>query len=294
MIRRVGSVISRSIFPTAGIAGRNSITLKAVLILGALGAFLCAAYYLHKSRVSFQKPQQDDKKAALPPSPPTVKQIRFEKLKKLVQRELLETQRLGEAIDNGDCFYDALSQSLAEIGIQKTSTDLRAVIVEYLKTNAEEMEKDIERDPRGIDTFENYKKYVGYSNDEMTTLLRDDTTISVGSYWGDAAREGVILCRAFKFNLKIIGAGCLESSIESDAVYQKLSGHKTEDQGTFPADAPIHQHNEQMIQERLATLYGEDRFYYVDNDTTYPKGESYTRTCTLALFENHYVPVLST
>ncbi len=296
MIERVTSTIYSSMVAFPDVARRNKITLKAVLILGVLGIFLCTAYYLDKSRILPPKPPIDDKKVDVPPSKPSIKQIRLEKLKRLVQGQLLQNQYLGEANDNGDCFYDALSKSLAQMGIQADPKDLREVIAKHLVDSAhqQQMREDIEADPRGVDSFDNYKKYVCYTNDEMIALNKKSSETPAASYWGSAEREGIILCHALQFNLRVVSAGYLESEISNDKEYTELSEKKDEDLASYPPDAPIHEYNEENIRARLIALYGQDKFYYVGEGTNYPQEAPYTKTCTLALFENHYIPVLTT
>ncbi len=263
----------------------DKISWKALAVLGTLGALLMLAYYLHKPRVSVVKTNE--------PVAPTVKTIRVEKLKNKIQKILLPTECLGKAADNGDCFYDALATALKQIGITVSCKKLRLDIAEALNTPkwAEKIKHSISQDPRSIDNFENYQNCVSFTHDELEKLRKTDPQ-APDPYWGGADREGLILCEKYQFNLRIISAGCMETLVENDKEYQKYTKGRAEDLDLYSPEAPIHKMNEEKIQNRLIELYQQNHIYY-NGDETYPKGAPYERTCTLALYENHFVPVLA-
>ena len=257
---------------------------KGIAILGAFGSSLVLAFYLY-SRV----PVKTDIKTILPAPPLTAKQVRIQKYQNMIQNLLLPNEYLGNAIDNGDCFYHALSQALEQIGVHKTAKELRMNISNCLQdpNYRKSFKLHMERDQRGLESFEKYQKYVGYTNDELTQLRVRDPDAPVGPYWGDPSREGLLLCQVYNFNLRIISAGFRENEIENDPEYKKWAQAKAE----VAEDAHIFQDFEKNVQNRLVELYSRDDLYYIGDDT-YPTGDFYQNTCTLALFENHFVPVL--
>ncbi|MBP7074494.1 MAG: hypothetical protein KBA81_03825 [Rhabdochlamydiaceae bacterium] len=257
---------------------------KGIAILGAFGSFLVLAFYLY-GRLSVKT----DIKPNLPAPSLTAKQVRKQKLEALIQSMLSPNEYLGEAIDNGDCFYHALSNALEQIGVHKTPKELRMNISSCLQDSNHQLtfKHHIEQDSRGVESFEKYQKYVGYTNEELTQLRFIDLDAPTGPYWGDPSREGLLLCQMYGFNLRIISAGFQENKVENDPGYKKWVQAKEE----APEGAPILQTYEDEIQKRLVELYNQDGFYFTGDDT-YPIGDFYQNTCTLALFENHFVPVL--
>lgn len=219
----------------------------------------------------------------------TVKEIRVEKFLKLIEKKLSDTQYLGKAIDNGDCFYDALSQTLKHIGIDVPPKQMRLDIAKALENSntATMIEKNISNNFLGIDSFDNYKKYVRYTHEELANLKKMDSKAPDAPYWGSADREGVILCELYKFKIRVLSAGFLESIISNDKKYTTYSDNKSK----------FEEHEDKtvintLIDERLVELYNNDSYYYTGDDS-YPTGTLYTNTCTLALCENHFVPVLT-
>ncbi len=57
--------------------------------------------------------------------------------------------------------------------------------------------------------------------------------VSQGPIWGDADREGIILCEKYKFNLVILSAGFIDSTIEQDKEIQRLQRNKVQSQRNF-------------------------------------------------------------
>ncbi|HEY5234667.1 MAG TPA: hypothetical protein VIJ14_00695, partial [Rhabdochlamydiaceae bacterium] len=60
-------------------------------------------------------------------------EIKKEQYQAIIQRSLQPNERLGTAIDNGDCFYDAIAKLLREKEIQATVESLRNDIGDALK-----------------------------------------------------------------------------------------------------------------------------------------------------------------
>lgn len=257
---------------------------KGIAVLGAFGSFLVLAFYLY-GRLSVKT----DIKPILPGPSLTTKQVRMQKYQSSIQNMLLPNQYLGEAINNGDCFYDALAQALEQIGVKKTLKELRMNISNCLQDSKyqKSFKLHIEGDPTGVESFDQYQKYVGYTNDELTQLRVRDPDAPTGPYWGNPLREGLLLCKIYQFNLRIISAGILENEVRKDPEYKKWAHAKL----GVNEDAPIFKVYEENIQNRLIQLYSQDNLYYT-GDETYPEGDFYQNTCTLALFENHFIPVL--
>jgi hypothetical protein len=197
-------------------------------------------------------------------------------------RELLEpNQVLGTAIDNGDCFYDALAKLLRAQGNETiTVQTLRTDIQEALSNSQwrQHLQEKVERDPRGIGSFEDYCRDVGKSADQIIPI------------WGDAKREGVILCEKYKFNLRILQAGLIEGKVLGDEEITMLKGVKKHLQKYEPSNPSLATH-EASFQARFRELCNLAANYYtlvqiVPNENTYPV------TLTVALFGDHFVPVL--
>ncbi len=226
-----------------------------------------------------------------PPAPitvlPSIEGMNGSQIKKAVCEikigKLLEpNQVLGTAIDNGDCFYDALAKLLRAQGHETiTVQTLRSDIQEALRNPQwnKHLQEKVRQDPRGIGSFEEYCRDVGKSADQITPI------------WGDAKREGVILCEKYKFNLRILQAGLIEGNVLGDADLTMLKGLKEFLQKHDPSNSLIETH-EANYQARFRELCNLAANYYTLVQIV-PKENAYPNTLTIALFGDHFVPVLS-
>lgn len=115
----------------------------------------------------------------------------------------------GNAIDNGDCFWDAFAQGLNKIfGKNVSIQDLRQHVRNEIQRldKGPDQENWIKNMMKGdfMDTYEDYRDRVAYSCDEM--LKKGLASI----IWGKEDRDGLILCHLFKVNLTVYSAGCLD------------------------------------------------------------------------------------
>jgi hypothetical protein len=200
-------------------------------------------------------------------------------------RELLSpNQDLGKAIDNGDCFYDAIAQLLRAQGIAADVQSLRNDIHIALSDPQwrQHLEDRVRQDPRGIGSFDQYCLEVGLATDQMGTKA---------PVWGDAGREGVILCDKYKFNLRVLQAGLIEGNILGDEQLTTSSNLKQYLQEHEPLNPLIATH-EANYQARYRELCNIPANYY-PLEQIVPKDSPHPVTLTIALFGDHFIPVVS-
>lgn len=159
--------------------------------------------------------QQIENKIPLNPNPKKVSPRTVKCLDKL-QEVLSTTSRYyGQAIDNGDCFFDAFAQSLNQVQSKNlTVKDLRLAVKEYLENLKdtkwiEELLNVSSAKPKC--SYEDFKDKVGYAGDQIDYAL-----------WGEERIEGVILCRLYNVNLKVYEVGVYSeeaSEIEKNENY---------------------------------------------------------------------------
>ncbi|MGH2612527.1 MAG: hypothetical protein ACRDFB_05700 [Rhabdochlamydiaceae bacterium] len=296
MINSICSAITNRLPTFRSLPKYDNISLKALAILGAFGTLLTFAYYLHQSRVSIKKTDEltADEMALL-----TAEQVRTKKCELLVKRKLNSTCHLGKISNNEDSFYEALSQSLQSAQsswedkhkTNATPESLRTNIFDYFKTGNQDATKT-GFDFTGIDLFKKYKQYVGYTASELTELRKTDSNAPATPYVATAPREGVILCNLHQFNLKIISITCLNNEIENDKELKDLRSTQSANLQKSPNENLLHKADEIKIQNHRKFLYNQHEFY-VFNSTSYPTCSSYSTMCTLAFYENHFVPMLT-
>lgn len=214
----------------------------------------------------------------------TAGQIKKALCEAMVRLSLEPNQDLGEAIDNGDCFYDAIAQLLKAQGVDATVQSLRTDIQEALK-NPEwrrHLEDKVRQDPRGIGSFDQYCLEVGLVIDQRGTKA---------PVWGDAGREGIILCDKYKFNLRVLQAGLIEGNILGDEQLMTSSNLKQYLQEHEPSNPLIATH-EANYQARYRELCNTPANYYPFEQIV-PKDSPHPVTLTIALFGDHFVPVVS-
>ena len=225
-----------------------------------------------------------------PPEPLVVQkkgmEIMKEQCRALIEASLKPTGRkLGIAVDNGDCFYHTIAQLLQKEGIDVSVVSLRNEIDEALRENPKweaYLREKVRQDPRGIGSFEVYRSNVAKTADQM---------VSQGPIWGDANREGVILCEKYRFNLEILKAGFIDSKITQDQEIQSIQRVRDEILEKF-ADSPLLQKYDEDIQTLCRAHYNNPANYYTDEEIV-PKDGIYPKTLTIALFGDHFVPVFS-
>lgn len=227
----------------------------------------------------------------LPPQPAkerTSAEIKKERCKERIQRELGPKDVMGTAVDNGDCFYDALVQLLNKKGHSVSVESLRSDIKIALgdpkwKTH---LYSEFNNDKRGLGTFDDYCFKVGYSQ----SMLQENEA----PLWGHPSREGVILCEKYRFKLRILKAGPIDSEIEGDEELKRLRSVRDnvlkdciEGSNEYQK---FSQKYESQIQERYRILYDNSKMYYLEEEIV-SKNADYEQVLTLALFSDHFIPL---
>ncbi len=212
-------------------------------------------------------------------------EIQKEQCAALIQKKLGPNEYMGTAIDNGDCFYDAIAQLLIKEG-PATVQSLRKDIKEALKDPAWEahLKAKLKENPVGLGSFEDYVQNVSpISGAESRDPL-----------WGDASREGVILCKKYGFNLRVLGAGLLVGAIKGDKKLKDLKENHHKRLRDFEGEdnTKMKETYKKDVKAIRRELYKDPDFYFVSEDI-YPKNHRYQKTLTIALFSNHFVPVLT-
>jgi len=226
---------------------------------------------------------------------------RKKKLIEKIQELITSDQKVGQAIDSGDCFYDAIAQALSEIGIQVSVKELRVIVSEAVQQEpwSSEIPKSMESEYGGIDHFEQYKKYVQYTNDELIQLKKQENTdVPTAPIWGDPQREGAILSEKYDFELRVISAGFNETYINEDGQYQELKQKKKTTEKYWEENGGLDQEEarssmrtcENLMQERRNELYLKlDEAYWTDDKTSFT---GHSKLCTIAIYDNHFIPIL--
>ncbi len=174
---------------------------------------------------------------------------------KLLEKILTPSGKVcGQAIDNGDCFFDAFAQLLSlHLKRKVTIKELRQIVSDYVHKLDQGPEEDnwikkmIQKEYIKMDTYESYKEYIGYTCEEA--LQKKWVPI-----WGQQGREGVILCRHFKVNLIIHEVGCNDD-----------------------AAAQVDDMNN----------------YWESDPAIYPRNETYTDKIEIGLYPGHFVPIFN-
>ncbi len=125
----------------------------------------------------------------------TNSQAELQQLKKLLN--LSDDFTIGEAIDDGGCFFDSLAQTLNQLyGTDIYSEDyLRLLCQEYFFANKEEV-NTLNKADNGLELGDDYA-FVKYSKAQLDAAFYGRSPI-----WGRPSVEGKILCH--KLNLKAI------------------------------------------------------------------------------------------
>ena len=293
----VGAIKNHSIsnsFPQIFLSLTDRVHWKAVAVIAVVSLLFAAVVYnFIKSRVSpTPPPPATTPTNSLLAQPLTVRDVRKKICLKKIEALLEPGQKLGEAVDSGDCFYDALSQALERIGIHVSQQQLRQDIAQALKdsTIAQKIQLHFEKDPNCMGGFEDYKKYVCYSENELTQLRSTDSEAPSSPYWGVEKREGLILCNKYQFNLRILSASILDDEFSSDETLKDYQCLKENFEASGDEDGV--KMYEEMTKNRLIVL-SRDESQYSTGDETYPPNAPYAKTCTLVLYENHFRPVLN-
>lgn len=112
---------------------------------------------------------------------------------------------IGKAHDNNDCFFDAIAQALHGVaGISpQNAKSLRMLCHQHANDSKNETFKNWFTDIDGSKDYEEYKKQIQYTQPELAKKGL--------ALWGEAARDGKILCENFKINLHVINIADDES-----------------------------------------------------------------------------------
>ena len=108
--------------------------------------------------------------------------------------------KLGQAIDDGGCFFDALSQALNAIRSHEVYSEksLREKCHQYWSAYKVQTEELLALDSNGVDHIEEYG-FIQYTNLELKEHFNHRPPI-----WGRYFIEGVILCRQLKLEVLYI------------------------------------------------------------------------------------------
>ena len=122
-----------------------------------------------------------------------------EKFKALLAAKIPKGLILGTAHDQGDCFFDALAQSMNQINQTTVNTDkyLRSECHDFYKKNKGLVDSWNAREFGGIDSRKDDYYFVQYTVDECKEHFHGKTPI-----WGRPNVEGKILCH--QLNLEAI------------------------------------------------------------------------------------------
>jgi hypothetical protein len=142
---------------------------------------------------------------------------------KLSQLVVSENKILGQAVDNGDCFFDAFRQQLKRLlGIDTTVKELRAEISAYahdLRHKPDNWIKDyivLSRENQNIDEREKLLAYEEYLEGVHRDVSMAEKLMGKLPIWGDKKLDGRILCELYNVNLRVLEVGYLEEEDPSD------------------------------------------------------------------------------
>ncbi|PWY54260.1 ankryin [Legionella qingyii] len=125
-----------------------------------------------------------------------------------------------DSIDNGDCFFDAVSQQLGQMPglISYSIEDLRDICSSYAESHAESELFALLKKREDFKDFKNIKDYV-------RKIKSDDPPL-----WGNQDCEGVILARYFKENL---GIELVFEVINYELHFDEISGEEISAEDVF-------------------------------------------------------------
>lgn len=216
----------------------------------------------------------------------------------IVLTQLPANRKLGLAIDNGDCFYDAFAQELnAEVYTKKTIKELRTTVSDTITS---------------VPFWREYHQKIAKDEnpDHIALTAQEAIEQKKPVVWGRQALEALILSEVYRVNVCIVEAGLLNEHFENDAYLQKLIKEreplsnlriKLEQDGQSLSEDNLKQYNAltQNIQMRYRHNYMDVRNWYPDPRIkhcdlavhSFPKGTKYENTITLAVFNHHFYPV---
>lgn len=173
----------------------------------------------------------------------------------------------GKAIDNGDCFYDAVAQAitsqLSNSNKPNTVKSLRLLCANYLyKLNAEKPKNNwvmesIEED-KGIDSYQDHLTSLQYTQEEMTKFKFESKALSGYAIWGKPHIEGRILATQLEIKLHII------------------EFHETNSTSSMTTLPPVHM----VITGDSVKQVEQENIDYEDNTMLH-----------LAVYRQHFVPI---
>jgi hypothetical protein len=209
-----------------------------------------------------------------------------------IRENLQSTEQLGTAVDNGDCFYDAIAQLLRQKGIAVSVKDLREVVGISLAEPRwqSHIEAEIKKDPRGLGDFKEYSLLVLYDHSRI------EGSGFPAPIWGHPSREGVILCDKYKFKLRVLKAGLIDGAVEGDERLNQIRRNRDIVLGRLDEDTATYETLSRKygseLQARYRELYDNRDVYFFEEEIV-PKNGLYPNTLTLALFGDHFVPVFT-
>lgn len=209
----------------------------------------------------FARATDEDLAVSQKPFPPQEKLVSRRTLecrKRLIQTLKEKGKILGEAIDNGDCFFDAFAQSINKLlNLKHTVNTLRSLVSQlandlHKASNGQNWIKDQLRGDYSL-TYETYLTDIQFGAD-----------FRVGPFWGIHKVCGRLLSDHFKVNLVVY----------DQDVSDPLSGE----------DLRAIQENDPNFVEEII---------YSEGETGYPADLAYPQTVEMGLYPGHYMPVFT-
>ncbi len=265
--------------------------LSALGLLAALSCYLISRAYSKKGKGDLSPTEKKATKIVVKPETlqSILKSIQWDACKKanrqfLASNERFWDQQIGEAAYNGDSFYDALAQVMRNQGVDASIQSLRQGIVTDLKDP--EIERVVKSylgpnketpDTAVTKLFENYKKYVGYSHDELQQLRKEDPEAPQDAIEGNLYINSELFCKRYKINLIVIYSRVPQTVLNEDATLASLMSQMEK------ADS---------VSRSLGSLYTKRIEQLIETEVyTYPRDIRYADRYTLALCQDHFVPV---
>lgn len=209
----------------------------------------------------FAQATEEDLKVSRKPFPPQGKLVSprtVECRNRLVQTLKEKGKILGEAIDNGDCFFDAFAQSINKLqNSNHTANSLRLIVSDQ----ANELHKATNgvnwiNDKLRRDYALTYKTYL--------TDIQFGSDFRVGPYWGMHGVCGRLLSDYFRVNLVVYDQAASDPLSHEDLL------------------------NAQEMDPNFV-----DEIIYSEGQTDYPTNLSNPQTVEMGLYPGHYMPVFT-
>jgi len=126
---------------------------------------------------------------------------------------------LGNAVSEGDCFFDSVDQGLAQVHIAIPSEyngqfghkKLRQICAKYAKNNKDHWLK--EKILKDQSDYQNYLATIGYTAPEMEKMWREEHLFRGVPIWGNPHIDGRIICNVLNIKLHTIEIMKVENNV---------------------------------------------------------------------------------